>query len=342
MALPRLLTEAFRYPEGEQTHGPAMSLGNFDLTDSAARAIGNHPKHLERWRRNEVYVSEIAGDVSDAHRDAAYAGDIGFPNLPVDLEAFLGVVGGISALPSLLKVLQRINTLRFQREHVIDLKRMVTEAEIVPAIDCDTVYHPLCAREFAEDVASLQDDWCFDRWFKDHPRPRNEAEVPAWEAAYSAFCREHEPSFVFLTRPEYWQGVRPEEVREDVENDPEGFDVWNLIENSLSEFHEDAGSEIKDAEALEAIISGWLPEAGTGSPADLALDTQLAAWNAKQSIHCYYADTTRMFVVEGKTRDDAAAWCDREISRIDAKMATLEEEWTPQASVADEEEDDWP
>lgn len=327
MPLPSIIVEAF---ETNEEGVESVSLGMQDLTRSLVR---NMTGHRFRLPDQTITMSQVSCGLDIRARNAGWEGRLAMPGLRDKIAAFFAEVGGKQGLIAFAQRLSEIDRaaegVAGAEDALAKLERAAWRSDVE---DQTFLYLPFAREEYAEPDRAY-DMWGHDEYKATHPKPEwNAATYDAWWEGFAAYRRLHAPPFAFATKAESWMGITPEEVR--LEHEEQGeVDIYGLIENGLSFHYESACDHVKDEAGLEAIVDEWLPHAGSGSEADLALEDRLAAWNHKQDIVSYYVDhAVAVPVFADATREEAIAWCVAEIRRRKEKFAALEAGWSVEES----------
>jgi len=325
--MPAFVIEAF---ETDDEGNRLRSLGMQDVTRAVVQSMCPGLSRAVREIEMPPRVYTLHNDLGDEARRVGSDGRLALPGFGEKLEEFIASVGGRFALRQFSDRLEEIAWLRVKLDHAEKELAKVRKARFETDLTTQVMVHVSHdSRDYAESARDAYDYWNWDEYTRKNPQPEFGAdeERKAWFAIYDAWTAEHAPTFVFGTLPDPWAGVSAEDVREAAAEDE--LDVPNLLDSSLSDQYEGAYWHINDEEGLHDLLAEWLPHAGKGTAADLALEARLAAWNAKQVIVTYNPDFgTILPTREGGTHGDAIAWCERRISDLRAQIDDLSQ-WTP-------------
>lgn len=325
-AIPRFRIEAF---DGSND----TSLGMLDLTESIAGSLTRQPRLAEDWIKGQgVLISHLSPFYNASIDKVAYAGNLSLPRFGSAFERFLKKAGGVESMKALYRTLKDIRHADWdvvRAEEELDQVRKASWQEDVRAFEFLFSRH--LQDEYVQEAEGAFDDWIWNMYVESDPAPRDvhSPEYEAWKERSQAWLRNTAPPFLFGTVPNKWFGLAPLDVRAQFEEE-EKVHVWDLIENSLSNHHEEAEDQVVDAEGIEKIVTEWLPHAGKGTSEDLALERLMAEWNDKQDIVSYYPDTSVIVPAwDGATHEAAIAWAERRVDAARAKVAELEDSWQP-------------
>jgi hypothetical protein len=331
---PRLLVEAF---ETDASGERIKSLGGQDLTRVVIDRM--RPYAGSPIRPFIHTISSLHNGLSEEARGAGYDGRLSLPGLTAAIDAFVKRVGGPDAVGRFKDRLDQIQSqARAVEEATLELAR-IRKADFSNDFSrLDFVYLPR-GGEYLADFGEAYAHWDWDNYVARHPRPPfgdglgfGGPKLEAWQAAYAAFVREAAPPYVYATTPVPWKGVDAADIRNAIEEEDDDFDVDNLLSSEMDEHYEDAYSDIVDPDVLQEIAETWA-KGGDST----ALDREVAAWNAKQSITSYYPDYgVALPAFPGKTKADAIAWCEADLAAQTRKFAELHA-WTDRAAKSEPE-----
>lgn len=327
-SFPRFLIEAF---ETDREGNRIRSLGMQDLTWQVVSemVLPGRRAHIVRDMEIPPRMITIHSALTDEARVAGFEGRLAMPGFEETLAAFLAMVGPREALPGFR---QRMDDVSMLRSRIKSAARELAEVErarfTTRFSDFEMFHasHEAVHREFPTSASEAYEDWGWDAYVAEHPRPdwQEEKARAAWNAAYGTWVRQEAPPWVFGTIKDNWSGVDAKDIRECAEDGGHAYNIENIVDDSLSDHHEDAGDDVVDMDDLCGIVSKWWPHAGTGSAEDLALEAAVAKWNSRQRVASYFPDArvilpTRM----GLTQADAVSWCKRRLGALQGELAAL-------------------
>jgi hypothetical protein len=284
-------------------------------------------------------------------RQASWEQEVSLPEIVVDLKNFSSNIGGMEGFQSLMKAKQEVK----------DCQRCVDDAKKELRILLNAQWQPnigefvmVYGSQFHDDYANVDEleevllNTYWDDFTAFDPEPNSDVddEVRAeWEERYHDWLRKNVTPYAFGTEEDIWAGVSAADIRNQYiflvpgqkdDRDPtlvgpvynEDFNILDDLEGEMADHHEDAMDSIADADELVKIFARWKPHAGYGTPEDLALETDIAAWNAKQHIVTYnYNRKVAVPIFEDVTKDEACAWCERALELADAALAKARDAW---------------
>ena len=169
---------------------------------------------------------------------------------------------------------------------------------------------------------TLFDEWGYDEYRKNHPPPRLGAPkklYERWERRYVRWIEKNAPPWVWSTTKTVWDGLSASEIREQAANGScnHEFDLDAMMEHEFTEFHDEALDQVNDLHEAATVIDEWLPHAGSGNEIDIALETKIAAWNAKQDIVTWFENKNIIRpAFRGKTQKDAVIWAGKRLKTL--------------------------
>jgi hypothetical protein len=323
--LPAFTIEALRV-EADGTPAP---LGDVDLTRvllSRAIRVRDRPPVLPAAPPTNLMASD---GVPRPVLEASWDGRLTLVAHAERQAAFVDGIGGAGMLPLLRQAYERLDSALAARDEAERLLADVRAAATVPGAEGDFIFDPY-AEAYERDPAQAYRDW-------------PSAGAPAGGEAAFRGIRGEAPPYLFATRDEPWGGLTAERVREDAENareveggpvDPSEMDVRAMLECELETHFEEAIEHLVEPGRVEAIVRDWLPHAGDGSPGDLRLEADLAAWNALQDIVSHYADRTRIVLLRGADKAAAESYCVRALAEAQRAVGVARDAWVPEPAAA--------
>ncbi|MGY3582320.1 hypothetical protein ACVIGB_000756 [Bradyrhizobium sp. USDA 4341] len=327
--LPKVLAEAF---ETDKDGKRIRSLGMQDLTWQVISIMCPHSwsKILPFPERPTVY--SLSNGLSEAARICGMDGRLALPGLRQKVDDFLVAIGSSAALPLFRRRMDDVSQARWGLEGARKEERLVAHAAFSTDERAYTMFYSDHAEhEYRSELDDMFDGWGWDEYEKAHPRPpyaEREA-YDTWNEAYTAWVAANAPPFVFATKPEPWGGLSAAEIRDWANDSDRAPDASELASSSLEEHYEDAYDDIVDIDQLCAIVDAWYPHADKGDEIDRGLEAKVAEWNKRQHICSYYPDHgTILPAFDGKTKDDAIAWCRANVEERLQRLIALSS-WDP-------------
>lgn len=323
---PRLLVEGFECFDGPGA--PARrSIGMLDLTDPISEALLY--ARLASPAPQHVSVNLFATALRREAADLAWAGRLAIPAFAGAIDDFVEAVGGIGSIRKFRRHLRDIEAATSSLTESDDLLTKVVGAQFVPHEslgEASRMFHSpfQLGDDYVEDPAEAYGTWRRDEYDRSNPRPNADydaLETEAWREGYRVWARREKPPMVFLTTLVPFAGVDPATIREAFED--EGMvDLPNILTSACDDHHEDAIEQLVDESQLHEIVRLWLPHAGKGTAEDLALDTEVAAWNARQTLESFEPDFSRCTgTSQDVDADQIVRWCERNVERARQRLA---------------------
>ena len=339
-AAPRLLVEGF-----ECLTGPAFparrSLGMLDLSSPISEALLF--RRIASPAPKSISVGLFASALDREVATIAWEGRLAIPGLAASIDGFLREIGGLAGIRGFRRHLKVVDTATTALKRAEEIRDLVAAAACVPPSEVGEGGMVYChlghgEAEFVHDAAEAYSSWQFDAYAKRHPRPDVDFDAPeyqAWSEAYRTWVRAEKPPMVFLTTPIHFAGLDATTIRQAFEDEGE-VDLPGLLTSACDDHHEDAFEQLVAEDDLFALIAGWLPHAGKGTPEDFALETELAAWNGRQTLVSYMLDPSRY---TGTAADvdaaEIARWCAQHVDRANASLEAAGI-WAPSAPGAED------
>lgn len=311
-----------------------------DIAEEVSRELKARPRSAEAWMRGEsVYLHLLSDKVTQTAVSRLRSGKarVAVPGFGNKVSAFIEKVGGVQAVANLHKLHEGVRSAKTRLEEA--KKQVETVRKATCRMDCAgyvMVFSDHISRNEGyvqvEDLQGAFDFHRYDEYAAILPKPDLETpEHNAWWAQYRRWVDHVAPPFVFATNPIVWNGMDPDDLRQDVleaKDCGEDYDVYQAVHDRVSDEHwEGAYEEVVDLADLSAIIEEWLPHAGTGSAEDKALESKVAAWNAKQNLVSYMVDPAVVVALKGATQADIIAWCESEVERRKRELHEARNAW---------------
>lgn len=325
--VPRIVVEAFDILDD----GSRVSSGMLDLTFPLVRDMTPYETSQPRRSQMPPLVMTISSSLSEDQRKRAYASKLAIPGIEVAYDKFLEEIGGLEEVREFRMKLDKdqqltsaVSEARAQEEavHAAALKSLGEFQMVTPL-------HGFRDYLDADEVDDAYDDFEWDEYVKEHPQPSFDSPAyQVWSDERRAWTRRNAPPLVFGTTPIEWKGVRPADVRKE-HRENGSVDVDSMICGDLENHYEDAFEDVKDTNKVHQIIDAWLPHATRGTPEDLALETELAAWNGRQRIVSY--STTQKMVAPAfpdATKEEMNAWATRKREEAERRLAEFRLAWS--------------
>lgn len=322
--LPRLLAEAF---ETDDDGKRLRSLGLQDLTWSALSLMAPHTWSKVCPFPEQPTVYSLSSGLSEAARTCGMDGRLALPGLRALVDAFVATVGGETALHLYRRRLDDYSQATWSLEEARKEELAVRHAQFSMDFASYRMFHSdHGSPEYSESIEDLFDGWGWDTFQELHKRPGfdDQEASKAWDEAYASWVADNAPPFAFATKPDPWGGVDAQTIREWAEESERSPDVSDIAHSSLEEHYEDACDDIIDLDGLYRIVDDWFPHAGKKDKTDLELEAKVESWNAKQTIVSYYPDSqTILPAFDGKTKEDAIAWCRANVEKRRQRLREL-------------------
>lgn len=340
-ALPQIAVDAFLV----QANGLREPLGRVDFTAEFAERIARFPHELDRMlgrprhgARSGIFVADIANSLPMEVRPAAWKGRVSLPGLREALEAVADEIhGDFRALHAACGAVRDAGWRLKEAEEELE---QISAARWEPdASRYEWFYGRQFRDDFASDLASAADDWNLDGFTGTDPRPKEWTgpEYEAWAGRHRVWVRANMTPYAYGTVENAWKGITAERIREAAEEDEDGPDVEAMIEADMQDHHEDAQDKIEDWDGLQAAVDAWVQQGGLEGGDHLALAEALAAWNAKQTISSFTADTrVAVPAFPGVTHDEAMRFAAKRVEAARKALEAAKLSWQLPALAAEE------
>lgn len=330
---PRLLVEGFECFNGPGA--PARrSIGMLDLTDPITEALLH--ARLASPAPDRIPINLFASALGREAAAIAWAGRLAIPSFAAAIDRFVEVVGGIGGIREFRLHLKAVEAAASSLTEAEALQSKVASARFVPheALgDAAGMFHCAFGSEddYVEDPAEAYGTWRRDEYDRSHPRPDADfdaTETQAWREGYRVWARREKPPIVFLTTLVPFAGVDAATIREAFEDEGR-VDLPDILSSACDDHHEDAVEQLVDECQLHEIVRSWLPHAGKGTREDIALETGVAAWNARQTLESFEPDFGRCTGTSHDVdADEIARWCERNVDRARERLTRVKV-WRP-------------
>jgi len=321
MKAPRLIAQAFEIVGDER-----RPLGDVDLTRAVLQDMNPHGKHVRAPRFPPYVGSSINDEMRSILRDERLA----MPGLQKLMDDWLEEIGGLDGVCAMKAHMDALQQAEWALERALRQQKDIDDARFAAASEFEMFCPVDSHQDFVFSIDEAYDDWGWDNYIQQHPRPDLSFDSPdykAWSDSYRAWVRTSAPPFVHGTFPSSWEGLSEDRIRAALEEE-ERIDIDEMIYNDMEEHFEDAYDHIQDIESLQLIIDEWEPHAGSGNEIDLGLGKKLEEWNAKQSITSYYQNLkTVVPAFKDVDMNEIKAWSAAKVERCRAEIETIANTW---------------